>query len=163
MQKAPKGPQPTRTDRRLSEKINEHNLRMIDPDKDPVRYAAEVVGTDPFASMLGIKVEEARESYARVSLVINEQHCNSEARTHGGVLFTLADQAFAVAANSRGYRSFAIEIKINYFRATRQGDRVIAVATPVDIRKRVSLWNVDIHTDDGEKVAAAQGLAYHFV
>jgi len=131
--------------------------------KDPIQYAVEVVGADPFAKLLGIKVEDARDSYARMSLVVKEEYCNSEGRTHGGVLFTLADQAFAVAANSRGYMAFALEVKINYFQATRPGDIVIAEATPVDIRKRVSLWNIDLKTDKGEKVAMAQGLAYHFV
>ena len=131
--------------------------------KDPIQYAVEVVGSDPFAKLLGIKVEDARDSYARMSLVVKEESCNSEGRTHGGVLFTLADQAFAVAANSRGYMAFALEVKINYFQATRPGDIVIAEATPVDIRKRVSLWNIDLKTDKGEKVAMAQGLAYHFV
>ena len=76
--------------------------------KDPIQYAVEVVGADPFAKLLGIKVEDARDSYARMSLVVKEEYCNSEGRTHGGVLFTLADQAFAVAANSRGYAASCI-------------------------------------------------------
>jgi acyl-CoA thioesterase len=136
---------------------------MIDRDKDPIGYAVEVVGGDPFATMLGIKVEEARDSYARLSLLIKADYCNSGERTHGGVLFSLADQAFAVAANSRGYLAYAIEVKINYFQAAKCGDVVTAEATPVDIRKRVSLWNVELKNQDGEKIAIAQGLGYHFV
>lgn len=136
---------------------------MIDHSRDPLRYAAEVVGRDPFASFLGIEVEEVRESYARVSLMIREEYCNAEERSHGAVLFALADQALAVAAHSKNFKSFSIEVKINYFQATRCGDKVIAEASPIDIRKRVSLWNVELRNDSGEKVAVAQGLAYHFV
>lgn len=136
---------------------------MIDQSKDPLRYAAEVVGRDPFATFLGIEVEEVRDHYARVSLVIREDYCNAEARSHGAVLFALADQALAVAAHSRNVKSFSIEVKINYFQATRCGDKVIAEAVPVDVRKRISLWSVELRTDSGEKVAVAQGLAYHFV
>lgn len=142
-------------------KTKEH--KTIDHTSDPLRYAAEVVGKDPFATFLGIKVEEVSDSYARLSLVIREDYCNAEERSHGAVLFALADQALAVAAHSRKYKSFAIEVKINYFQATRTGDTVIAEATPVNVRKRVSLWNVVLRTPAGEKVAAAQGLAYHFV
>ena len=135
----------------------------IDHSTDPLRYAAEVVGKDPFATFLGIKVEEVREGYARVSLIIRDDYCNAEARSHGAVLFAIADQALAVAAHAGKYKSFSIEVKINYFQATRSGDKVIAEAMPVDIRKRISLWHVDIRTESGDKIAAAQGLAYHFV
>jgi len=136
---------------------------MMDPIEDPIRYAAEVVGRDPFATLLGIKVEEARDSYARVSLIIKEEYCNAATRTHGGVLFTLADQALAVAANTIGRKSLAMEVKINYFQATSAGEKIVAAATPVDIRNRVSLWNVDLTNEKGERVAVAHGLAYHLV
>jgi acyl-CoA thioesterase len=136
---------------------------MIDPAREPVRYAVEIVGADPFARTLGISIDEVRNSYARVSLAIKDAYCNSEARAHGSVLFTLADQAFAVAANSRGYKAFALEIKINYFQGAPAGTIVVAEATPLDIRKRVSLWNIELKNDKGEKIALAQGLAYHFV
>ena len=131
--------------------------------KDPLKHAREVVGGDPFASFLGIRIDVVEDSYARVSLIIKDEFCNSELRTHGSTIFALADQAFAVASNSRGYLAFGLEMKINYFQASGPGDTLIAEAKPVDIRKRVSLWNVDITNQDGDKIAAAQGLAYHFI
>lgn len=134
---------------------------MIRDSKDFITYAAEVVGKDPFASLLGIKVEEVRNSYARVSLKISEEFCNAETRAHGGILFALADQAFAVAAHSSGVKMFGIEMKINYLQAALPGEVLTAVATPIDIRKRVSLWNVDVTNSRGQRVAVAQGLAYH--
>ncbi len=135
----------------------------IDRSQDPIGYAREVVGRDPFARLLGIEIEEVRDAYSRVSLTIREDYCNAGDRTHGGVIFSLADQAFAVACNSRGYQAFALEVKIDYLKATGPGDRITAEATPVHIGKRVSLWNLEVRTDSGELVAAAQGLAYHFV
>lgn len=136
---------------------------MVDQIKDPLTYAAEVIGQDPFARLLGIQVDEVRESYARLSLSIQRSYLNSEDRTHGAVLFALADQAFAVATHSRGISAFAVEIKINYFQATGLGEVVTAEATPIDVRKRISLWNIELRSEKGEKVALAQGMAYHFV
>ncbi len=135
----------------------------IDPESEPLRYAAEVVGGDPFSRFLGIIVEEARDSYARVSLKLKPEYCNSAARSHGGIIFSVADQAFAIACNSRGYSAFAAEMKINYFEATRAGDTVSAEAKPIDIRKRISLWNIEVRNQDSSLVAVAHGLAYHFV
>ena len=136
---------------------------MIDREKDPVRYAVEIVGGDPLAKLLGIEIRDARDSYAKASVTIKEEYCNFQGRSHGGVLFTLADQAFAVAAHTRGYDGFALEIKINYFQGVRPGETVYAEATPIDIRKRVSLWNIAVTNEAGELVALAHGLAYHFV
>ena len=133
---------------------------MDDPNA-ALKHAVEVVGRDPFASLLGISVEEARESYARTSIVLREKHCNADGRTHGGVLFSVADQAFAVAAHASGCVGFAMEVKINFFEATRPGDVVYAEAVPLDIRKKVSLWNVELTNRDGARIAFAQGLAYH--
>jgi acyl-CoA thioesterase len=135
----------------------------IDPESEPLRYAAEIVGGDPFSQFLGIVVEEARDSYARVSLKLKPEYCNSAARSHGGIIFSVADQAFAIACNSRGYTAFAAEMKINYFEATRAGDTVRAEAKPIDIRKRISLWNIEVRNQDSNLVAVAHGLAYHFV
>ena len=136
---------------------------MTDHNEDPLRYAAEVVGQDPFARLLGIRVDEVRESYARLSVTVKREYLNIAHRTHGGVLFSLADQAFAVAVHSRGINALAAEIKINYFQATGLGEVVVAEATPVDVRKRLSLWNIDVRVEEGERVAFAQGMAYHFI
>lgn len=137
--------------------------QTIDRKAEPVRYAAEIVGRDPFSAFLGIVVDEARDSYARVSLELKPEFCNSAARSHGGIIFTLADQAFAIACNSRGYMAFAAEMKINYFEATTAGERVFAEARPIDVRKRISLWNIEVRREDSTLIAVAHGLAYHFI
>jgi acyl-CoA thioesterase len=134
---------------------------MIDRETDPIKHARDVVGKDPFSRFLGMEVEEVRESYAKVSLTIKEEYCNAESRTHGGVLFSVADQALGVAINSRGYLAFGVEVKINYFDAARPGDVIFAEATPVDIRTRISLWNIEVTNQRGDRIALAHGLAYH--
>ena len=101
------------------------------------------MGGDPFSCMLGIVVEEARDSYSKVSLKLKPEYCNSESEeVHVSRL--LAIKAFAIACNSRGYMAFAAEMKINYFEATKAGDTVTAEAKPIDIRKRISLWNIEV-------------------
>ncbi|MGC8603805.1 MAG: PaaI family thioesterase [Desulfomonilaceae bacterium] len=142
--------------------MKEHKLN-IDRKAEPVRFAKEIVGDDPFSRLLGIVCEEAGDSYAKVSLKLKPEYCNSEARSHGGVIFSLADQAFAIACNSRGYMAFAAEMKINYFEATKPGDIVSAEAKPIDIRKRISLWNIEVRNQESTLIAVAHGLAYHFV
>ena len=63
-----------------------------------------------------------------------------------------------MACNSRGYQAFGLEVKIDYVKATRPGDRLTAEAKPVHIGKRVSLWNMEIRNGSGD-IVRQPGLA----
>ena len=85
-----------------------------DTVRDPLCYARDVVGRDPFATHMGIDVDEVREGYARCSLTVLPQYLNAVERVHGGVVYALADQALAVASNSTGVAALSLSFTINY-------------------------------------------------
>lgn len=128
---------------------------------DPVNYAREVVGRDPMATHLGIAVEEAREGYARTALTVRPEHLNAVERAHGATVHAVADQAFAVACNSLGTLAIAVSMKITYVSAARDGERIVAEATPVNIGRKVSVWRIDVRVSGGALVASCEGIAYH--
>jgi acyl-CoA thioesterase len=49
----------------------------------------------------GIEIEEAREGYARIRMILRADMLNGHGIAHGGIVFSLADTAFAYACNSR--------------------------------------------------------------
>ena len=49
--------------------------------------------------------------------------------THGGVVFSLGDMAFGAASNSHGQTAVALNVGINFLKASKSGDRLIAEAT----------------------------------
>ena len=53
----------------------------------------------------GIQIEEAREDYARISMVVRADMLNSHGIAHGGVIFALADTAFAYVCNGANHAS----------------------------------------------------------
>lgn len=64
--------------------------------------AAEVFANDLYATQAtGVRFVEVGEDYAKCTLDIQPIHRNAMGGVMGGVLFTLADLAFAAAANSR--------------------------------------------------------------
>ena len=116
-------------------------------------------GTDHFRELLGIKVLELRDGYARMSLEVTKEHLNIAGFTHGGLLFSLADCAFAEAINFGDKQAMAIQVSINYLRPTSEGDVLIAEATTVSDGKTLALCSVIVKK--GEKdVALFSGLAY---
>ena len=54
-----------------------------------------------------IEIEEVREGYARIAMVVRADMLNGHAIAHGGMIFALADTAFAYACNSRNVNTVA--------------------------------------------------------
>jgi acyl-CoA thioesterase len=130
-------------------------------DDPHVQYAKAVVARDPMAAFLGIRLEEVRRAYARLSVVIKPEYLNAHDRAHGMILSSLIDQAAAVAANSMEYDVLLVELKINYLAAAAPGELITAEAKPVDIKKSLSLWAIDVRGASGTLIATGQALGYH--
>ena len=116
-------------------------------------------GTDFFRELLGIKVHEVRDGYAKMSLEVTKKHTNSVGFTHGGVLFSLADCAFAEAVNFGHKKAVAIQVSSNFLRPTVEGDILTAEATTVSDKKTLALCSVMVKAGDKD-VAMFSGLAY---
>ena len=116
-------------------------------------------GTDYFRELLGIKVLEVKDGYAKMSLELGKKHMNAVGFTHGGVLFSLADCAFAEAVNFGDRQAVAVQVSINYLRPSSVGDVLTAEATTVSDGKTLALCSVVIKKGDKD-VAMFSGLAY---
>ena len=82
---------------------------MSDPDADEL---AEAVGRDMYrrdhaSNMLGINVDDIAPGFACCSMTVRQDMVNGHGMCHGGLIFTLADSAFALClqrmqSNNRG-------------------------------------------------------------
>ena len=131
---------------------------MID---NPVEYARDVVGRDPFATHLGVVVEEARQGYARCSVTVKPEYLNAVERAHGAIVYAVADQAFAVACNSLGSMALALSVNINYVAGALDGERIFAEAVPVETARKISVWKIEVRGNNDRLIATCTGTAYH--
>jgi len=76
---------------------------------------------DNYANNLGVELVDVREGYAKVSMVVGDQHLNGVKILHGGVIFSLADVAFSIASNSYGTIAVAINANISFIKAFLKG------------------------------------------
>ena len=116
-------------------------------------------GTDYFRELLDIKILEIKDGYAKMSMQITKKHTNAHGFTHGGVLFSLADCAFAEAVNFGDRQAVAVQVSINYLRPTVEGDVLVAEANTVSDGKTLALCSVVVRKEDKD-VAMFSGLAY---
>ena len=114
---------------------------------------------DAFANHLGIELVDAGPGRAKVQMAIKDEHRNSVGMVHGGVIYTLADYAFAVACNSHGVLAVAINCSISYFRPP-QGGVLTAEASEVSLTRHIGTYTVRVTDTDGDLVALFQGMAF---
>jgi len=114
---------------------------------------------DLFAHHVGIELIEAHNGYAKASLAIKEHHLNGVGRVHGGVIFTLADLAFAAASNSQGRVAVAISASIQFLRAPK-GDRLFAEAREISCDHKLASYEITVTDETGEIISVFQGMVY---
>ena len=115
--------------------------------------------TDPFREILGIQVVEVKDGYAKMSLKITKNHTNALGAAHGGVIFSLADCAFAEACNFGENVAVAIQVSINFLKPAFEGDTLTAEAVRASDGKKLGLYHVTISKQD-KKIAFFSGLAF---
>ncbi|HEX8258382.1 MAG TPA: hydroxyphenylacetyl-CoA thioesterase PaaI [Allosphingosinicella sp.] len=107
----------------------------------------------------GIAIEEAREGYARVGMRLRADMLNGHGIGHGGMVFALADTAFAYACNSRDVRTVAAQASIVFLDAARQDERLTAEAEEQALVGRSGVYHVRVSGEDGRAIAEFQGYA----
>ncbi|MGI6065408.1 MAG: PaaI family thioesterase [Bacillota bacterium] len=114
---------------------------------------------DRFAKSVGVKLVKVAPGYALAQLEITERHLNAVNIVQGGATFTLADLAFAAAANSHGQISLGISANISYFKPP-QGKILTAEAKEVSANHRLANYNVDIFDENKDLIARYIGTVY---
>lgn len=114
---------------------------------------------DRMVAAFGMVVEAAADGAATVSMTVREDMLNSHAMTHGGVVYALADVAFALACNAGGRPAVAMHCAIDYLRPTHAGDRLTARATEAAAAGRTGVYDVAITDSNGATVATFRGTS----
>jgi acyl-CoA thioesterase len=117
-----------------------------------------ILGDDRIADYFGMKVESAGEGSAVVSLAVDERHLNGNGVAHGGVVFSLADVAFACAVNSRG-PAVSASSSINFCAPGKPGV-LRATAREISLSRKLGTYEVVVTDAAGKTVAILTGLAY---
>jgi acyl-CoA thioesterase len=111
------------------------------------------------STALGVEIEEVREGYARIAMIVRKDMLNGKAITHGGMIFTLADTAFAYACNSRNVNTVAQSATVVFVAPGREGDRLVAEAREESRTGRSGVYAVKVRNQNGENIAVFQGLS----
>lgn len=115
---------------------------------------------DRASQMLGMRVVSCGPGRAEVSMHVRADMVNGHAICHGGLIFALADSAFAFACNSHGDRTVAAGAAIDFLAPGREGDVLTAVATERWRAGRSGIYEIEVRNQRAETVALFRGRSH---
>ena len=119
--------------------------------------STNLANTMPFSRMMGVEISSAEKDRIVGTLLVRPDLCTSGKIMHGGAIMAFADALGAIGAylnlpeGANG--TTTIESKTNFLGAAPEGDTVTGETTPVQIGKRISVWQTRITRGDGRLVA----------
>jgi acyl-CoA thioesterase len=131
---------------------------MMGKFKD-IEDAREFFSGDLFATRNGMVIDEIGDDGCVCSMEIRDDHRNALGGVMGGVIFTLADFAFAVSSNDGEKTTVALESKINFLRGT-EGRKLTARSSCVKDGGKTSVYSITVTDEKGREIALFTGTGY---
>jgi acyl-CoA thioesterase len=122
--------------------------------------AAKLYGSDQASQMLGMVIESVAPGCARVSMRVRPDMVNGHGICHGGLVFALADSAFAFACNSHGDNTVAAGAAIEFLAPGCEGDLLTASASERWRAGRAGIYEIEVRNERGETVALFRGRSH---
>lgn len=114
---------------------------------------------DHFAVRSGVELLEIKPGYAKARMLVTPEHLNGGGVCQGGALFTLADLAFAAAANSHKKLTLSVNANISFLRSVKEG-YVYADAEELFNHRRIPFIEVRLTNEEGELIGIMTSSGY---
>ncbi len=137
-------------------------MPVTDPDGQRLaEKAAEVLlARDSAFSMLGMRLLGVKPGCSQMSMTVRADMLNGHRTCHGGLIFSLADTAFAVACNSHNHSAVAAAASIDFLAPGFEGDTLTAEARELWRSGRSGLYEITVTNQRGEPVALFRGRSH---
>ncbi len=112
---------------------------------------------DAASKALGVELVEVGDGAAVTRMVVRPDMVNGHDVCHGGLIFTLADTAFAFACNSHGPVTFAAGASIEFLAPGRGGATLTATASETYRKGKNGHYDVEVVDDAGVTIALFRG------
>lgn len=116
---------------------------------------------DTLAQSMGMQIKSIEPSVAQIAMTITDTMLNGHGTCHGGMIFSLADTAFAHACNSRNLANVAMDCRIDFLAPAYAGDELLATAKATHQGRKSSLYEVVVSNQEDKVIARFQGRSYY--
>ncbi|ENO92411.1 MAG TPA: hydroxyphenylacetyl-CoA thioesterase PaaI [Thauera sp.] len=131
-----------------------------DPQALAEAVAAAMWSRDRAAQALGIRIEAVGPGTATLSMLVRGDMVNGHHICHGGLIFSLADTAFAYACNAYNRNTVASGCNIDFVAPGKEGDTLTAEAIERSASGRTGVYDITVRDGSGRTVALFRGKSY---
>ncbi len=118
---------------------------------------------DKIASFLRMRLVELSPGYAKVAMKLSPEYTNFDGFIFGGIIMSVADQAFGYATNSVIAPNVASQFNIHFVSGPGIDDELIAECRVVKSGRRVCISEVVVNNQEGKLIAKATGTTIPLV
>lgn len=129
------------------------------PEVSPAEVAASMFEQDAASQLLGMQLGAVDFGCANVTMEVGWHMVNGHGNCHGGLIFSLADTAFAMACNTYNEITVGSSCHIDYIRPVQAGDTLTADAKERALAGRSGLYDTTIYNQNDQIVAVFHGRA----
>ena len=122
--------------------------------------AAAMWSRDQAAQALGMRIETVRPGYSKLTMTVRPDMVNGHHICHGGMIFTLADTAFAYSCNSYNKNTVASACNIDFLAPGKEGELLEAEAIEQSQSGRTGVYDVTVRGANGKTIALFRGKSY---
>ena len=140
--------------------------RREQPDGDKARQqlaeraVQALFERDAASRRLGIRILAVSPGEVRIAMLVTADMVNGHQVCHGGLIFTLADSAFAFCCNSHNLNTVAAAAAIDFLSPAREGDELTASAQELWRSGRSGLYEITVSNQRGERIALFRGRSH---
>lgn len=121
------------------------------------KSAQAMYANDVAAKALGITLMQVAPGEATMQMRVRDDMLNGHSICHGGLIFTLADTAFAYACNSYNKVTVAAGCSIEFLKAGQAHDTLTAQAKEQLLQGRHGIYDITVKNGKGEVIALFRG------
>jgi acyl-CoA thioesterase len=130
------------------------------PQRLAERCAQALLAGDQTSRSLGMRIEDVKPGAACLRMTVRPDMVNGHGTCHGGIVFALADSAFAVACNTHNAVTVAAAASIDFLAPVRVNDELTAQARELWRSKRSGIYEIVVSNQLGETVALFRGRSH---
>ena len=136
------------------------DLKVTQAQQLAQRTAELLFERDQMSRNLGMRILRVSPGSATVAMRVRADMLNGQGSCHGGVLFSLADSAFAFACNTYNAVTIAAGATIDFILPAGQGDELTAIAKELWRVRRIGLYDVVVMNQREEQILFFRGRSH---
>ena len=140
---------------------------MTEPKLSPAEAQALADATaeamyarDRAAQALGLKIVRVQPGKSLLTMTVRSDMVNGHHICHGGMIFSLADTAFAYACNSYNKNTVASACHIDFLAPAKEGETLEAEAVEQSAAGRTGVYDITVRNNHGKTIALFRGKSY---